>query len=89
MARRRVRIGQPAGQTVMLWLETDKRCGIYGVLVNGRWVMRLHHEVGTRTYLNVTPWIKFGEENEFHIICRGSGKAAVKAVALRFFTAVE
>ena len=89
MARRRVRIDRPAGQTVMLWLETDARCGIYGVMVNGRWVMRLHHEVGTRTYLNVTPWIRFGEENEFHIICRGGGNGAVKAVALRFFTAVE
>jgi hypothetical protein len=57
-------------------------------MVNGRWVMRLHHEVGTRTCLNVTPWIKFGEDNEFHIIRRGGGgKSAVKAVELRFFAA--
>ena len=77
MARRRVRIDRPVWEAVMVWLETDKRCGIYGAMVNGRWVMRLHHEVGTRTYLNVTPWVKFGEENEFHIICRGGGKGEV------------
>jgi hypothetical protein len=85
MARRRVTVPAAwSGQTAMMDVETETQFGIYGVMVNGRLVRRLHHEVGTVTSLNVTPWIKFGQENELHIVRGTPGKGAIKRVALQF-----
>jgi hypothetical protein len=79
-----------AGMTAMVRVETATQCAIYGVMVNGRWVMRLHHEVGTLTELNVTPWIRFGEENEICIVRRnGPDKGEIKSVRLEFHKAGE
>ena len=87
IARRNASIDRAnAGKTVMLRIETEQPCGIYGALVNGRWIMRLHHDVGPRTYLNVTPWIRAGEENEICIVRRdGPGKGAIKMARLDYF----
>jgi hypothetical protein len=87
MARRKVRIDRSAaGKAVLMRVETAQPCGIYGVMVNGRWVMRLHHDVGNVTELNVTPWVRFGEENEVCIVRRsGPGKGEIKSVRLDFF----
>ncbi|HEY3397884.1 MAG TPA: hypothetical protein VGM19_09540 [Armatimonadota bacterium] len=88
MIKRRIMVNQPAGQTVMLFTETDDRCSSIGALVNGHWVRRHHHILGKRTYLNITPWIKFGQENEFLIPCNnGEGKGAFTTLELRFFPA--
>ncbi len=35
--------------------------------------------------LNITPWIKFGQENEIHIVRGSPGKGAVKRARLEFF----
>jgi len=57
-----------------------------GVLINGRWMRRLHHIIGTRYQLNLTPWIKFGAENEIELIrLNGSGPAKISSVDLRFY----
>ncbi|MCX6902410.1 MAG: hypothetical protein NTW03_02790 [Verrucomicrobia bacterium] len=86
MNRRRVPVPAAwSGQTVMIQLETETQCGIFGVMINGRLVRRLHHEVGTVTSLNVTPWIKFGQENEIHITRQSPGQGAIKRIALDFF----
>ena len=87
MARRSVQVDRAnAGKTVMLRIETGQPCGIYGALVNGRWIMRLHHDVGPRTYLNVSPWIRAGEENEICIVRRdGPGKGAIRMARLDYF----
>ena len=53
-------------------------------MINGRLVRRLHHEVGTVTSLNVTPWVKFGQENEIHIVRGSPGKGAIKGISLDF-----
>jgi hypothetical protein len=85
LARRRVSIPASfAGKTAMINVETETRFGIFGVMVNGRLVRRLHHVVGTVTSLNVTPWIKFGQENEIHITRSSPGKGAIKKVSLDF-----
>lgn len=34
----------------------------------GAWIRRHHHDIGRVTRLNITPWIRFGEENELDII---------------------
>ncbi|HEY3320393.1 MAG TPA: beta-galactosidase trimerization domain-containing protein [Planctomycetota bacterium] len=87
MARRTVAVDRAqANRTVMLRFEVDQPCGIYGALINGRWIMKLHHDVGPRTYLNVTPWIRFGEENEICLVRRdGPGKGTIKMVRLDYF----
>jgi hypothetical protein len=75
---------------VLVRVETAQQCGIYGVMVNGHWLMRLHHEVGTYTELNVTPWVRFGEENEIHVVRRdGPGKGEIKVVRLDYHKAGE
>jgi hypothetical protein len=70
-------------------LETETQCGIYYVMVNGRLIRRLHHEVGTITSLNVTPWIKFGQENEIHIVRGSPGKGIIKRISLDFFEGLD
>lgn len=86
MARRRVAVAAAwSGQTAMIQLETETQSGFYGVMVNGRLVRRLHHEVGTVTRLNVTPWIQFGQENELHLTRASPGKGAIKRISLDFF----
>lgn len=86
MIKRRIRVDQPANRTVMLFTQTDDHCSNIGALVNGQWVRRHHHVLGHRTYLNVTPWIKFGQENEFLLpLNPGDGQGALVAAELRFF----
>ncbi|HEY3397640.1 MAG TPA: hypothetical protein VGM19_08280 [Armatimonadota bacterium] len=88
MVTRRILVNPPPGQTVMLFTETDGRCNSIGVVVNGQWVRRHHHVFGNRTYLNITPWIKFGQENEFLIPCNpGDGQGAFTSLELRYFPA--
>ena len=36
--------------------------------VNGRWVRRHHHNIGSITHLNITPWVRFGEANTIEIV---------------------
>jgi hypothetical protein len=91
IARRTVNVDRAnAGKTVMLRVEGEQPCGIYGALVNGHWIMRLHHDVGPRTYLNVTPWIRFGEDNEICIVRRdGPGKGTITMARLDYFKPSE
>ncbi len=69
-------------------LSIDATGPLTGVLVNGNWVRRLHHHIGSRFDLNITPWIKFGEPNEIELVCmQGTGKGLVKAINLKFYEA--
>ena len=65
--------------------------GILGVLVNGHWVRRFHHLIGEHFQLNVTPWIRFGEENEIELVnlqqdhpTQAPTDVNVKSVSLEF-----
>jgi hypothetical protein len=88
MIKCRAFVDRPFGETVMLFTQTDDRCACIGALVNGHWVRRHHHIFGTRTYLNVTPWIKFGQENDFFLPVRNDqGQGSLLAAELRFFPA--
>ena len=54
-----------------------------GVIINGRYVAPFHHFLSPEENLNVTPWVKFGQENELILI--GGGRAGVlKEVSLEF-----
>ena len=48
-----------SARTVMIHIHA----GVDGVIINGHWVAgfsNIYHHVD----LNVTPWVRFGEENE-------------------------
>jgi hypothetical protein len=51
-----------------------------GVIINGRFVARHHHNIGQEINLNVTPWVKFGQPNEFVLL--GTSNVEVKQVDL-------
>lgn len=52
-------------------LNVDTTGALTGVLVNGVWVRRFHHIIGTRFDLNITQWVKFGEKNEIELVSMG------------------
>ncbi len=85
MVKRRIMIDtEAAGKNVVFWMDAPN---LGEIIVNGHYVRRHHHRIGTRTSLNITPWIKFGEENEFIIPCGGADpKIGIKELDLRFFT---
>ncbi|HEY3417430.1 MAG TPA: hypothetical protein VGM23_11155, partial [Armatimonadota bacterium] len=87
MAGRMVTVDRAQSKrNVVLHLESDIRSGLTGVIINGHWLMRHHHDIGWRTDLNITPWIKFGAPNEIIIKRAGSGKTNLKVVRLDFYT---
>jgi hypothetical protein len=56
---------------------------LIGVLINGHWVRRFHHDVDPHMHLNITPWVKFGEENELQLVSVWSGEAEGKVESIR------
>lgn len=85
MLKRTVKIAAPATpQTVMFWMDAP---GLVDVIVNGHYVRRHHHRIGSRASLDITPWIKFGEPNEFVIPCGAANPGVgVKDISLRLYT---
>jgi hypothetical protein len=66
-------------------LRADVTGALTGVLVNGHWVRRFHHLIGTRFDLNVTPWIRFGKTNTIELVSpNDSTQGRVKTVRLDF-----
>ncbi|MFA6292160.1 MAG: hypothetical protein WC637_10280 [Victivallales bacterium] len=84
-ARRTVKIDATHSQEqVYLHMTTDP--GIIGVLINGRWLRRHHHMIGDVTFLNMTPWIKFGQDNEIEVVrWNGSGRGRVDEINLYYY----
>jgi hypothetical protein len=64
---------------VYIYLKTGH--GITGAIVNGRYIRRHHHMLGPITYLNITPLLRFGEENTLLIPTPG-GKIEITEVEL-------
>lgn len=82
--RRNVRIpAEQAGKTVMI--DVTALGPLEGVLINGRWVRRLHHLIGSRFQLNLTPWVRFGEDNEIELVQREPGRGEIQALQLRCY----
>ncbi|MFA6270598.1 MAG: hypothetical protein WC657_05340, partial [Candidatus Paceibacterota bacterium] len=88
MVKRFIKVDKSAtDKTVMFWMDAP---GLTDVIVNGHYVRRHHHRIGTRTSLNITPWIKFGEENEFIITTGGADpRIGIKELELRLYTPGE
>ena len=81
-ARRTVRIDAPkTPQNVVVHALGDGRF-LRGLIINGRFVTAFHHWLSPDENLNITPWVKFGEDNE--LILLGGGNGTVKEVSLEF-----
>jgi len=67
-------------------LDVEVKGQILGILINGAWISRFHHMIGSRFELNITPWVKFGEPNDFELVnSNGSGRGVIQKVSLKFF----
>ncbi len=59
---------------------------LHGVIVNGHYVMRFHHWIGPDIDLNVTPWFRFGRDNEIILVTSGgTASCGIHDVELRYF----
>ncbi len=65
--RRTVRLPKLAPGT-RVFLKWTSDSDLLGVLVNGHYVRRHHHRIGELTWLDVTPWIRAGAENELTLL---------------------
>ncbi|MGA2499439.1 MAG: hypothetical protein ABSH20_16990 [Tepidisphaeraceae bacterium] len=85
-ARRTVRddVTQSARNVV---IHAAAKSGVlHGVIVNGHYVMRFHHWIGTDIDLNVTPWFKFDQDNEIILVTPGgTSPCGIHNVEIRYF----
>ena len=61
------------------------RSGLTGVIINGHYIRRSHHDLSETTFLNITPWLKPGAVNEMEIVGRGGENQEVKEIRLDFY----
>ena len=67
-ARRTVKIdASQADRNVVVHAVADN-VSLAGVLINGRFVLRFRHHIGSEINLNITPWVKFGQDNELILV---------------------
>jgi hypothetical protein len=72
------------GQNVMF--SMDASGSMIGVIINGTWVRRHHHNIGDYWDINITPLIRFGESNTIEVSAlKGPGSGDVKSIELRFY----
>jgi hypothetical protein len=72
-----------AKQTVLLRFEKVGR--IAGAIINGTYVGQSHVPDCPTFDLNLTPWIKFGEDNKFEIVAGAKVQMDVAKIALDFY----
>ena len=77
------------GKNVLLYVDSDNR--IHGALVNGHWVCRFHHCIGTYLELNITPWVKFDEPNQIELtdFKNTDAKAQTRTTEIRYYNPGE
>ncbi|WP_269522728.1 beta-galactosidase [Coraliomargarita parva] len=57
---------------------------LMGIMINGQWLRRFHHQIGYEIELDITPWIRFGESNRIEAVSmNGPTHGEVKSVQLR------
>jgi hypothetical protein len=76
--------GKYRGQNAVLTVDGDPE--LVSVLINGRLVRKHHHMIGARWSLNLTPFVKFGAENEVQLVrWDGVGSGVVREVHMGFY----
>ncbi len=67
-------------------LTVDGSRELVSVIINGTSVRRHHHKLGERWSLNLTPWVRFGADNEIQIVTWEKPAAGdVREISLGFF----
>ena len=80
-ARRTVKIdASHASRNVVVHAVADNY-PLSGVLINGRFVLRFRHNLGSEINLNITPWVKFGEDNELILVGNGGSGILPRGLA--------
>lgn len=80
-ARRSIQIPQSESDK-SVFIQYEGLNSLIGVLVNGTYVRRHHHGVGGITRLNITPYLRFGQDNEIEIVGVGTGDLTSAALWL-------
>jgi hypothetical protein len=70
-------------QNVVVRVSADNS-SIYGVIINGTWITRFHHHLGNAFDIAITPYVKFGADNEI-ILFGGADKRTLKSVSLDYY----
>jgi hypothetical protein len=71
-------------QTAVLRVSANDT-SIYGVIVNGMRVPRFHHHVGNDFDLAITPFVKFGQDDEI-LLFGSAGPPPLNRVSLDYYT---
>ncbi|HEY3398925.1 MAG TPA: hypothetical protein VGM19_14850 [Armatimonadota bacterium] len=81
---RRTFVPNPQGQgkTVMVYVEATTMHCIY---INGKYLPRMNVPYGTHFRFNITPWIKWGEENVIEMQPHYTNPNTIGAVELRYY----
>ncbi len=64
---------------------TAARPGLTGVIINGRYLRRHHHDLSETTHLNITPWLRPGQPNEIEIVGREEHDQQITEIRLDFY----
>lgn len=67
MARRKIVIPQQYSSK-QAFLSLTNNGMVLGAIINGHWIRSHHHAVGQRFDLNLTPWVRFGQENDLTLV---------------------
>ena len=73
IARRMVKIDAAVASKTVVFHSKSNRSSVRGVIVNGRSVTPFDSHLGPELNLNITPWVKFGSENELLVVVDGKG----------------
>ena len=80
--RRTVKIDADLSSRTVVFHALAGSGTVRGIIINGRFVARHHHNIGQEVNLNITPWVKFGQDNTF--VMMGGDNVQVKEVTLEF-----
>ena len=71
-----------AGNNAVLDVDAEGGLGVYGVIINGYFIK---HDISDLHFqINMTPWIRFGKENEIELVNFASSPVNIKHVSIGF-----
>jgi hypothetical protein len=80
--RRTVNISADEADRTVVFHALAGNGSVLGIIINGRFVARHHHNIGAEVNLNITPWVKFGQDNE--LIIPAGNNSEIKEATLEF-----
>jgi hypothetical protein len=71
------------GQNVVVHADGDSNA-LRAIIINGQAVPRAHGRYGTESNINITPYVKFGADNEIILTCSEGDRWTVSEVSLEY-----